>query len=386
MTDHLDPSDPASSPSPDQWDALGRFLAGESSAGDAADIRQWLSEHPGDAQVVATLDGLLPPSAQDFQLAPNRAEGTLQFGRPIDVEGALKRVHAQMETTGSSLSLTAIAEPRFGAPRKIRAADRAVAPGKRSWSRAIGIAAAAAAAAAVGITQWPSGKAIADAAPQVYTASAGSSDSVLLSDSSRVILAPGSQLTVASAYGRGNRAVQLQGTAQFTVRHDAKRPFSVRSGAAIINDLGTVFTVKADGGKGLVVAVTEGSVSMSDSSAAGRTKAITLAAGDRGRLRTDGTLVTERGSVTPDESAWVVGKLVYVDAPWAEVKADLEHWYGVKLVVADSLSEHSINTQILVRSETVEKVVQRLAASWSAVVTKRADTLFVERSGDRQKH
>ena len=52
----------------------------------------------------------------------------------------------------------------------------------------------------------------------------------------------------------------------------------------------------------------------------------TLQAGDRGRLRADGTVVSERGSVTPDEAAWVVGKLVYRDAPLDEVQADLRRW------------------------------------------------------------
>ena len=69
MTDHLDPSDSDSSPNPDQWDAIARFLAGECSAGDAADIRQWLSEHPGDAHTVAAIDRLLPLNGQDVGLA-----------------------------------------------------------------------------------------------------------------------------------------------------------------------------------------------------------------------------------------------------------------------------------------------------------------------------
>ncbi|MEO7359419.1 MAG: hypothetical protein ABI120_03760, partial [Gemmatimonadaceae bacterium] len=110
MTDHLDPSDSAIPSNPDQWDAIARFLAGESAAGDAADIRQWLSEHPGDAQVVATIDRLLPTSGPDVQLAQRPEVGTLPFGRPIDVEGALRRVHTQMETTVSGTMLATAGE------------------------------------------------------------------------------------------------------------------------------------------------------------------------------------------------------------------------------------------------------------------------------------
>lgn len=383
MTDHLDPSDSATPPNPDQWDAIARFLAGESSAGDAADIRQWLSEHPGDARIVAILDSLLPPSAQDVTLAQSAEAGALHFGRPIDVEGALRRVHAQMETTGSAPALTVVGESRIGG-----AANRTVAPtARRSW-KGVTWAAAAAVVAAVGFTQWKAGAGAASpTVAQTFDTQVGASDSVVLADGSRVILAPGSKLIVAANYGKGQRNVELRGAGKFTVRHDASRPFMVRSGAAIINDLGTVFTVKADAGAGVIVAVTEGSVSLRDSSATGSAKAIKLAAGDRGRLRTDGTLVSERGSVTPDESAWVVGKLVYRDASLAEVQADLRRWYGVELVVKDSALRVQSITTTGFASEPVETLVRNLTTMWGgAVVTRRGDTLFVDRPGDRPKH
>ena len=91
--------------------------------------------------------------------------------------------------------------------------------------------------------------------------------------------------------------------------------------------------------------------------------------------------------MTPDESAWVVGKLVYVDASLAEVQADLRRWYGVELVVEDSSwRAQSITTQGLA-SEPAEKLVAKLAIMYGGgVTTKRGDTLFVDRSGDRPKH
>ena len=380
MTDHLDLSGSTTPPTPDQWDAIARFLAGESSAGAAADIRQWLSEHPGDAQAVATIDGLLPPCVQDARQAHGPQAGTLQFGRPIDVEAALLRVHAQMETTVSARTLTIVAEPER------RSVKPTGVPPKRSYA-GVWWAAAAAVVAAVGVSQWRASNEGTPAAPLIFIAHIGSRDSVILSDGSRVILAPGSKLTVAANYGQGQRNVELQGDAQFTVVHDATRPFSVRSGAAMINDLGTVFTVKAVAGKGVVVAVTEGSVSLRDLSPTGNAKAVTLAAGDRGRLNTDGKLVSERGSVTPDDSAWVVGKLVYRDASLAEVQADLRRWFRVELVVSDSAWRgRSIQAQALT-TEPVEKFVERLTTMWGAPpATKSGDTLFVDRLGDRSKH
>ena len=386
MTDHLDPSDSATSHGPDHWDAISRFLAGESSAGDAAEIRQWLGEHPADAHVVAALDRLLPAGGLDAQLAQSTQAGTLTFGRPVDVEGALRRVHAQMETTVSAPALM-VGDRRKAllAEARSKGASGPLAP-DRTYTRLLW-AAAAAVVAAVGVTQWRSRDEGTPTVAQTFNAPVGASDSVLLADGSRVILAPGSNLTVAANYGQGQRGVELEGAAQFTVLHDDKRPFTVRSGSAMIYDLGTVFTVKAVEGRGVVVAVTEGSVRLSDVSTTGTTRSITLAAGDRGRLGTDGTLVSERGSVTPDESAWVVGKLVYTDASLAEVQADLRRWYGVELVVNDSAwRARSIQSHAFT-SEPVEKFVERLTNMWGALpATRSHDTLFVDRSGDRFKH
>lgn len=376
MTDHLQPSDSANTPDP--WDAIARFLAGEATAGDAADVRQWLTEHPDDARVVAALDALLPPSVQDVQLAKTATEGALPFGRPVDVEGALRRVHAQMETVPAAPTLTVSRQPK-----NARLAAAATAR-SHSWTKMVW-AAAALLVAAAGLTSWqPGGRA--EAVALTYNTPVGASDTVVLSDGSQVILAAGSRLIVAANYGKGQRSVELQGAGQFTVQHDAKRPFSVRAGSALVRDLGTIFTVKAVDGAGVVVAVSEGSVALSDSTASHTGAAVNLQAGDRGRLRADGTVLSERGSVTPDEAAWVVGKLVYRDAPLAEVQADLRRWYGVELVVADStLRSLSVTTEGLT-SEPVSKIVDQLSAMWGAAVTKRGDTLFVDRSGDRSKH
>src|SRR5688572_29381381 len=104
MTDQ--PTPPDSTRAPDQWEAIASFLAGEGSAGESADVRQWLIEHPDDAHVVASLEKLLPTPSPEPQGEGNTGAGTLAFGRPIDVEGALRRVHANMETPPVAATLT----------------------------------------------------------------------------------------------------------------------------------------------------------------------------------------------------------------------------------------------------------------------------------------
>ncbi|MBC8089206.1 MAG: FecR domain-containing protein, partial [Phycisphaerae bacterium] len=306
MTDQ--PTPPDSATAPDQWEAIASFLAGEGSAGDSAALRQWLIEHPDDAHVVTSLEKLLPTTSPEPQGEITAAAGTLAFGRPIDVEGALRRVHAKMETAPGRATLTGAQSTR---PNRVRPAPEPRR--QRSWTTSL-LGAAAVLIGAVGLIQGRSRpEPLAPTAAVTYNTPVGTSDSVLLPDGSQVILAAGSRLVVSANYGQGQRDVELRGAGRFTVKHDAANPFSVRAGSAIVRDLGTVFTVKSDGAA-VVVAVTEGSVSLSDSAASRRVAAVDLNAGDRGRLLADGSVVAERGKVTPDDAAWVVGKLAYRDA------------------------------------------------------------------------
>lgn len=70
----------------------------------------------------------------------------------------------------------------------------------------------------------------------------GKSVDIVLPDSSRVSLSPGSSLTFPTAFG-DKRVVKLQGSGYFKVRHDASRPFTVLTGSTETTVLGTEFAV-----------------------------------------------------------------------------------------------------------------------------------------------
>src|SRR5688572_6656434 len=68
-----------SKPSAPDWEKIGRFLAGESSPDEAAEVRRWMEDNKGDAQLLAALDG-----------AARRASMP-----SVEVENALIRVKAR---------------------------------------------------------------------------------------------------------------------------------------------------------------------------------------------------------------------------------------------------------------------------------------------------
>src|SRR4051812_32181649 len=90
MTDHASSNNDASNAPPD-WDAIARFLAGESSAAEAAGVSAWLAAHPADRDLVERLGEAATLPVTD-----------------VDVESALRRVHSRMTEEGVAPRLTVV--------------------------------------------------------------------------------------------------------------------------------------------------------------------------------------------------------------------------------------------------------------------------------------
>ena len=201
---------------------------------------------------------------------------------------------------------------------------------------------------------------------------------MLLADGSRVILGPQSTLEVPGTFGAGERTVTLTGDAYFDVRHDASRPFRVHAGSAVIEDIGTTFTIESDAAAMATVSVVSGSVRLSRAGAPAA--GVVLAAGDRGALSTAGDAQVERNVVRPEDTEWISGRLSFRDAPLSRVAAEMERWYGVKLRVTDSaMLDRKITTSF--EGESVDKALQILELTIGAKVTRAGDSVLI--SGPR---
>jgi len=347
------------------WEVLARYLVGESPAAEARAVAEWLGNHSADAELLAALDG---------------AVGRVAAPRPephVDVEAALRRVKERRES--------AEVVPLRPAARSVRRAPTAPVSRRRlpiDW-RVGGLAAAAAALLAVGVARWraagPPDEGVRDVAARTVVTNVGERDSLRLPDGSQVVLAPASRLVVTD-FGRARREVQLQGAAWFAVRHDEARPFTVRAGGAVIQDIGTAFAVRTDGDSGVAVAVTEGVVALrAVVAAASGDTGVVLAAGDRGVLRAGGRVSAVRGGVTEADTAWRQGRLVYRDASLDQVVADLRRWYGVELRVADASVAGRHLTATFEAGDPVERVLDVIALAVGAELDRQG-TVAVLRS------
>ncbi|MES2275412.1 MAG: FecR domain-containing protein [Bacteroidota bacterium] len=185
----------------------------------------------------------------------------------------------------------------------------------------------------------------------VYYSPIGRKKSVTLPDGTVVLLNSGSQLTLLPGYGQHMRSVTLAGEAYFTVVHDPKSPFSVHTPGFDVNDLGTVFNVKAYAGdrtseavliKGSVEVVLKNKFS-SRVLLAPNKKLIIL----NHPLPEDLAIKTEqpraeykvtgiannvfKNSIV--ETDWTNDKLSFYDQQFEDIVPVIERWYDVKLMV-----------------------------------------------------
>jgi transmembrane sensor len=260
----------------------------------------------------------------------------------------------------------------------VRKAGRIIAWHGRPWSLAgLGpLAAAAVVAIAIVLRRAPHTPAGGPATSRTYATAVGQRDSVTLADGSRIMLGPDSRLTVPSNYASrrtgGSRQVELRGDAYFDVRHDATQPFVVRVASAVIEDVGTSFTVESDDADTTRVAVVTGSVRLRADNAPA-TSGVILQAGDRGAVDRSGRASVMRRSVRADDTAWTTGQVVFRDASLARVAAEIRRWYGVQLHVTDSslLNQH-LNTSF--NGEPVDQVLRKIGLMLGARVVRQGDT------------
>lgn len=310
-------------------------------------MQRWLEANPVEKELLTRLDTAV----------------TTEPIADVDVELALARVHARM---GESAQRPRLSMERGPAPAR--------------WSTmTVGALLAAAAIAGVLFTVQRSGAPVATppttVTAQTYTTRVGQRDSVKLADGSRVLLGPDSRLTVPADYGTISRAVDLQGDGYFDVQHDATKPFAVRVGTALIEDVGTTFTVESDAGDTTSVAVVSGSVRLRGSSSSPDAGAV-LVAGDRGSIDARGNVRAERHAVRDDDVAWTMGRLVFRDASLTRVAGEIHRWYGVTLHVADSslLNRHVTTT---ISGEPIDQVLKILALTLGARVDRHGDSAIV---------
>ncbi len=283
-------------------DRLARYLAGEASPNDHADVAAWASANPINQKELERLSAAFKPAGQPGA---------------YDVDQAWSRVASRLGQT--------VADPEpIGLPLASRPAVR--------WL--------AAAAVLLAIT---SALVIQGRDRTVtYATTIGQQRTILLPDGSKATLAPASTIVVPAGYGKPNRNLTLAGRAWFEVTHDEAKPFRIAAAGMMVEDLGTEFEVVASG-TGLQVTVVSGSVAVHRAGGGGT---VTLGPQDVATISPEGQSSVDHYAPVERITSWRQGTLDFVDRPLRDVATELERWYDVELVLAPGLGQRPLNAPI----------------------------------------
>jgi transmembrane sensor len=316
---------------------IARYIAGECSADEAREVREWIAADPARAEYVAALErvwaatGNLPVrwdsvaawSAVRARLAPTRPEAVPEHVAPPPPV-ARPRWHAWTGARRSSVS-------------RIAAVLATVAVGALWW---------------IAARQEP--PAPAPAPMREIATQRGQLADVYLSDGTHVLLGVASRLRFAAPLSATSRDVYLDGEAVFEVTPDTQAPFIVHTSHATARDVGTRFDVRAyPGDTTTTVVVAEGRVLLApraDSAGA------LLNAGDLGQVGAAAAVRTQRGVAVDRYFAWTDRQLVFTDVPLRDVLPQLGRWYDLEFRLGDS----SLATRRLTATLTSESVPELL--------------------------
>jgi ferric-dicitrate binding protein FerR (iron transport regulator) len=153
-----------------------------------------------------------------------------------------------------------------------------------------------------------------------------------LRDGSRAALGADSRLRVPQPFGRGMRALGLEGTATFTAASGQSDPLHVRAGGVSITSAGGVFSVRSYPGDPVTaVAAREGEVTVT---ANGESRV--LAPGSALAVARDGAMTPLVAPALDDALGWADGRLVLTRRPLREALPEFKRWYLLDLYAQDS--------------------------------------------------
>ena len=310
---------------------LALYLSGEADEEQRGAVEAWAAEAPANADELRRMRELWDLGGQAVDVPE------------VDVEAAWVRLEARI----------ADAEGK-GRVRSI---------GVRTWPR--WLSAAAMVAMLVLAARW-----FFQPISTTYLAQA-QPEQILLADSSRTVLFPGS--TLKETMGK-QRAMQLEGRAYFEVRRDERRPFTVEAGDLQVTVLGTAFEVADyDTAAFATVRVRTGHVRV----VAG-TDTVELLAGDHLRYDKQRHLLERRP--TPPMEVYGLRVLKFEGAPMARVVEQLENLYQVRITMGNErIADCRLTAEF--NDEPIAGILEVIAQTFGLQVTKDAGSFKLEGDG-----
>lgn len=213
---------------------------------------------------------------------------------------------------------------------------------------------------------------------QTHTSAYGETKTLLLTDSTRVVLNANSSLRVPRfGFGQKTREVLLSGEANFDVAHQAdNQKFVVRTDKGFeVVVLGTEFTVYARPSKSKVI-LNKGKVQLNYREGEAQ-KQVTMKPGDLITLDEQNHLRQEVTAQPEKYAAWEDHRFVFDDTTLAEFAEIMQENYGIRVVIPNkNLAQRTLVGSF--RAESPEELLEIVCKIFNLKVVETADALMLQ--------
>lgn len=201
-----------------------------------------------------------------------------------------------------------------------------------------------------------------------------------LPDGSTVVLNAGSHLEYPASFdGMRRREVLLRGEGYFDIKHDASKPFIVRTGKLTTTVLGTAFNIKAyDEQDSIIVTVTRGKVQVNDE---GRRLGV-ITPNQQITFHKLGRQSYQRTVDSNAAIAWKASDIFFDDITLEEAAAQLEARFHVSIRFENEKTRHCRFTATFLHGEDLDQILQIICEFNDAnYVREAAGNLLIKGNG-----
>lgn len=306
-------------------DLIGKYLAGEATGTERAELDQWIASNESNKKYF-----------RQVQLVFERA-GKTPATQSFDVDAAWRKLESNIRKGGGR----SISFPLY-------------------WNT-LRIAAILLVAVGLGYFIYQSF----NQPPETMAIVAD--DSIVrdsLPDGSLAVLNRNSSIEYEYNRSSNQRKVVLAGEAFFDVKHDEERPFIIEAGDVIIEDVGTTFNVKATPESTTVeVFVESGEVAFYTLD----NKGLNLVAGETGVYNRDSKSFSRSLTIDTNRLAYKTGIFTFRNSDLGSIIEDLNAVYDMKVKLGnDALKNCRLN--VTFRNERIEDIVEIIAETLSLSV------------------
>lgn len=344
-------------------DLLARYLAGETTDHESAQVKSWLAQSATHEQELARFQRIWEASAN------------LKPTTEVDVDLAWKKIRKQL-AVGSSQSADAQSADRYAGATQSEVHEQSsppkIIPLRRSSFMVWRVAASVLVMVGLG---WLGYQFLQPARKPEIAKVIKTQQNTLeqtLPDGTKVYLNQNSTLTAAADFNDETRTVTLQGEAYFDVKRDETRPFVIKANGTEVRVLGTSFNVRAYD-KRVSVAVTSGKVQFSSA------KAKTLLIKDESAAVEADTII-KLPEINLNELAYRTRVFVFDKTNLSDVVASLREGYQADIRLS---SRHLAKCQLTARfeKESLDATLTVIAETLNLKVVRRGNAILLDGSG-----